>query len=36
MFSRASTSKALVQRFNNALEAITDTGMYDRIFNRYN
>ncbi|MYL28133.1 MULTISPECIES: substrate-binding periplasmic protein [Halomonadaceae] len=36
MFSRASTSKALVQRFNNALEAITGTGMYDRIFNRYN
>ncbi len=35
MFSRASTSEALVQRFNRAMETITQNGAYDRIFNAY-
>lgn len=35
IFSRKSTSKALVQRFNNALITITDTRLYDRIVNSY-
>ncbi|XOZ32554.1 substrate-binding periplasmic protein [Halomonadaceae bacterium KBTZ08] len=35
MFSRESTSKELVQRFNKALATITQTGLYDRILNTY-
>lgn len=36
MFSQESTSKELVQRFNKALDTLTQTGVYDRILNTYN
>ena len=35
MFSRQSTSKALVRRFNKAMTAVTQNGKYDRIYNCY-
>ena len=35
IFSRQSTDRDLVARFNEALDSITDNGMYDRILNSY-
>lgn len=35
MFSMESTSEAMVERFNEALEALRESGRHEKIINRY-